>query len=184
MEDILIAKLKVFANFRLPDSKKFKQISEEGGLPVVGGLPSYEIPKLRNKSIDIVCIGSSTGGTVALTNILPNIDHNIGVPILIVQHMPRLYTNSFAGRLATLCRLRVKEAEDNELLMPNTVYIAQGGYHMVTRDGKIRLLDTDPVNNHKPSVDVLFRSVETEFKGRTLAIILTGMGSDGANGLH
>jgi len=183
LEDILIAKLKVFANFRLPDSKKFKQISEEGGLPVVGGLPSYEIPKLRNKSIDIVCIGSSTGGTVALTNILPNIDHNIGVPILIVQHMPRLYTNSFAGRLATLCRLRVKEAEDNELLMPNTVYIAQGGYHMVTRDGKIRLLDTDPVNNHKPSVDVLFRSVETEFKGRTLAIILTGMGSDGANGL-
>ncbi|HPO50183.1 MAG TPA: chemotaxis response regulator protein-glutamate methylesterase [Spirochaetota bacterium] len=183
LQELLITKLKIFANFKLPDTKKFKQISEEDGLPVIGGLPSYEIPKLRSKSIDVVCIGSSTGGTVALTNILPNINSNIGVPILIVQHMPRLYTNSFANRLASLCGLKVKEAEDGEPVLPNTVYIAQGGFQMTVKNKKIRLADTEPVNNHKPSVDVLFKSVESEYKGKSLAIILTGMGSDGAKGL-
>jgi len=84
LEDVLISKIKIFANFKLPDTKRFKQISEDDGLPVIGGLPSFEIPNIRTKPIDIICIGSSTGGTVALTNILPNINKDIGVPILIV----------------------------------------------------------------------------------------------------
>lgn len=183
LREILITKIKIFSNFKIPDTKKFKEIAEDDGLPIIGGLPSFEIPKIRTKPIDIICIGSSTGGTVALTNILPNIDKDIGIPILIVQHMPKLYTNSFANRLSSLCQLMVKEAEDGEIIQANTVYIAQGGYHMSVKNNKLRLLDTDPVNNHKPSVDVLFNSIQSEFRDRVLAIILTGMGSDGAKGL-
>ncbi|HOJ63475.1 MAG TPA: chemotaxis response regulator protein-glutamate methylesterase [Spirochaetota bacterium] len=183
LEDVLISKIKIFANFKLPGTKRFKQIAEEDGLPVIGGLPSFEIPKVRTKPIDIICIGSSTGGTVALTNILPNIDKDIGVPILIVQHMPPLYTNSFAKRLDSLCSLRVVEAEDGMDVEPNTIYIAQGGYHLVLKGGKIFLDNSEPVNNHKPSVDVLFRSVSREMGDKALAIILTGMGSDGAQGI-
>ncbi len=183
LEDVLISKIKIFANFKLPSTKKFKQIAEEDGLPVIGGLPSFEIPKIRTKPIDIICIGSSTGGTVALTNILPSIDKNIGVPILIVQHMPKLYTNSFAKRLDSLCSLKVVEAEDGMDVEPNTVYIAQGGYHLVLKGNKIFLDDSENVNNHKPSVDVLFRSVSREMGDRALAIILTGMGSDGTQGI-
>ena len=183
LEDVLISKIKIFANFKLPDTKRFKQISEDDGLPVIGGLPSFEIPKIRTKPIDIICIGSSTGGTVALTNILPNINKDIGVPILIVQHMPRLYTNSFAKRLDSLCSLRVVEAENGMEIEPNTVYIAQGGYQMLLKKNKIVLEDSEPVNNHKPSVDVLFWSVSQEMGDRALAIILTGMGSDGTRGI-
>jgi len=183
LEDVLISKIKIFANFKLPDTKRFKQISEDDGLPVIGGLPSFEIPNIRTKPIDIICIGSSTGGTVALTNILPNINKDIGVPILIVQHMPRLYTNSFAKRLDSLCSLRVVEAENGMEIEPNTVYIAQGGYQMLLKKNKIVLEDSEPVNNHKPSVDVLFWSVSQEMGDRALAIILTGMGSDGTRGI-
>ncbi|OHD19557.1 MAG: hypothetical protein A2086_14410 [Spirochaetes bacterium GWD1_27_9] len=183
LEDMLLTKIKIFANFKLPDTKIFKQIAEEDGLPVIGGLPSYEVPKIRSKSIDVIGIGSSTGGTVALTKILPAISASIGVPILIVQHMPPLYTNSFAKRLSSICSLKVVEVQGGESLEANTVYIAQGGFHMAVRNGRIIIDNSDPVNNHKPSVDFLFRSIEKEFGDRALAIILTGMGSDGAKGL-
>lgn len=183
LEDVLLSKIKVFANFKLPDAKRFKQISEDDGLPVIGGLPSYEIPKIRSRPIEAICIGSSTGGTVALTNILPKIKENIGVPILVVQHMPRLYTNSFANRLNSLCGLTVVEAQGGEELKPNTVYIAQGGFHMSVKNKRIVLDGSDTVNNHKPSVDVLFHSVKEEFGDKSMAIILTGMGSDGAKGI-
>lgn len=183
LEDILLSKLKVFANFKLPDTKRFKQISEEDGIPIIGGLPSFEIPKIRTKPIEVICIGSSTGGTVALTNILPKIKGNIGVPILIVQHMPRLYTNSFANRLNSLCDLEVIEAQGGEVIKPNTVYIAQGGFHMSVKNKKIVLDDNDNVNNHKPSVDVLFKSVSEEYGENIMSIILTGMGSDGTKGV-
>ena len=183
LEDILLSKLKVFANFKLPDTKRFKQISEEDGIPIIGGLPSFEIPKIRTKPIEVICIGSSTGGTVALTNILPKIKGNIGVPILIVQHMPRLYTNSFANRLNSLCDLEVIEAQGGEVIKPNTVYIAQGGFHMSVKNKKIVLDDSDNVNNHKPSVDVLFKSVSEEYGDKIMSIILTGMGSDGTKGV-
>ena len=189
LEDIMIAKLKVFANFRLPGKRQFKQVSEDDGLPVIGGLPSFGIPKMISKPIDAICIGSSTGGTVALTNILPKINKNIGVPIFVVQHMPHLYTNSFAHRLDNQCGLHVVEAQGGETPEPNTVYIAQGGFHMqVNRKSRysdekvISVRDFDSGKSHKPSVDVLFDSAADAYGSRLMSIILTGMGSDGAVG--
>lgn len=178
----LINKIKTFSNFSF-DSNKFKDVTLENGLPVIGGLPSYDIPRFRTKPIDIICIGSSTGGTVALTNIIPNIDPNIGLPIVVVQHMPKLYTKSFADRLDSLSKLKVVEATDGEKLLPNTVYIAPGGYQMKVQSGKVVIDDSDPVNNHKPSVDVLFHSVKKNYADKVMAVMLTGMGSDGSDGI-
>ncbi len=178
----LITKIKTFSHFKL-NKKIFKEPSVEDGLPVIGGLPSYDVPKIRNKPIDIICIGSSTGGTVALSTILPNISDKLGVPIVVVQHMPKNYTKSFADRLNSQCSLTVLEATDGDRLQPGYVYIAPGGMQMRVRSGKIVVDDSEPVNNHKPSVDVLFNSVKVDFGSRSMAVILTGMGSDGAKGL-
>ena len=191
IKNSLITKIKLFSNFKLLNTSNvstskpmFKQSLVEDGMPVLGGLPSLEIPtKIRNP-INIVCIGSSTGGTVALSKIIPNIDKNIGVPIVIVQHMPKLYTNSFAKRLDAQSDLKVLEAQGNEALEPNTVYIAQGGLQMLVKNRRISLEDSQPVNSHKPSVDPLFYSVAIEYKDHSLAIILTGMGHDGSKGIE
>lgn len=183
LEELLLLKLKVFADFQLPQKKRFKQVSMNDGIPDIGGLPSFAIPRTIKHKVDIICIGASTGGTVALSTILPRIKPNIGVPILIVQHMPVNYTNSFANRLDSLCSLKVSEASDETVLEPNNIYIAHGGYHLEVHMGKVRLTNSPPVNNHRPSVDVLFNSALETYKGNMLAVILTGMGSDGAKGI-
>lgn len=182
LSNMLLSKIKTFSSFKF-ENMRFKEESLEDGLPVIGGLPSYDVSKIRTKSIDILCIGSSTGGTVALTNIIPRINSDIGVPIVIVQHMPRLYTKSFAERLNTLSNLTVVEGKNGDKLQPNTVYIAPGGFQTYVYNGRLVVDDSDPVNNHKPSVDVLFESVKREYGDRVMALILTGMGSDGAKGI-
>ena len=191
IKNSLITKVKLFSNFKpsLHSSSAairpiFKQLLSENGTPVLGGLPSFEVPSIIKNPIDIVCIGSSTGGTVALSKIIPNIDTDIGIPIVIVQHMPKFYTNSFAKRLDTLSNLKVIEAQGNEILEPNTVYIAQGGLQMLVKNRKIFLDDSSPVNSHKPSVDPLFYSVAIEYRSHSLAVILTGMGADGSKGIE
>ena len=179
---MLLEKIKAFANFKF-HKDKFKDVAEEDGFPIVGGLPSFDIPKVRNQPIDAICIGSSTGGTVALTEIIPKLKKDIGVPIFVVQHMPKMYTKSFASRLNSLSELEIVEGVNNDSVVPNKVYIAPGGHQMRVIGGKIVVDDCDPENAHKPSVDVLFRSVRNEYKERVLAVILTGMGSDGAAGI-
>lgn len=182
LRSVLLEKIKTFANFKF-HKNKFKDIAKEDGFPVVGGLPSFDIPKVRNQTIDAICIGSSTGGTVALTEIIPRLRKDIGVPIFVVQHMPKMYTKSFAARLNSLSELEVVEGANNDRVEPNKVYIAPGGHQMKVVGGKIVVDDSDPENTHKPSVDVLFRSVKIEYKDKILAVILTGMGSDGAAGI-
>ena len=181
LRSVLLEKIKTFANFKF-HKNKFKDIAKEDGFPVVGGLPSFDIPKVRNQTIDAICIGSSTGGTVALTEIIPKLRKDIGVPIFVVQHMPKMYTKSFAARLNTLSELEV-EGVNNDRVEPNKVYIAPGGHQMKVVGGRIVVDDSDPENAHKPSVDVLFHSVKIEYKDKILAVILTGMGSDGAAGI-
>jgi two-component system chemotaxis response regulator CheB len=134
----------------------------------------------------VIAVGASTGGTEAIKKFLSGL-HEDMPPILVVQHMPEKFTTSFAKRLNDHCGLDVKEAEDNEPILPGTVYIAPGRYHMTmqTHHGKesIRVFDGDLVNRHRPSVNVLFNSV-AEMKGRhAIGIIMTGMGDDGATGL-
>ncbi len=145
--------------------------------------------KHRGKS-EIVTIGISTGGPNALSQMLPMLPGSLGVPIVIVQHMPPVFTKSLATSLDKKCALTVKEAEDREPLENNVVYIAPGGKQMkliASTDGKnrlIKLTNDPPENSCKPSADYLFRSVADYYVGRTTAVIMTGMGSDGTKGLQ
>ncbi len=134
----------------------------------------------------LVAIGASTGGTEALRAVL------VGLPadmpgIVIVQHMPASFTGSFARRLDGLCRVRVKEAEHNERILPGTAYLAPGQAHLsVRRSGGAyfaELVPSEPVNRHRPAVDVLFHSVATAAAHHAVGVILTGMGKDGAMGM-
>lgn len=134
----------------------------------------------------LIAIGASTGGTEAIRSILEVLPAKMP-PILIVQHMPEKFTSSFAKRLNDLCALEVKEAEDLEPVLPNTVYIAPGNHHMAIRNQglktSIKIYQGELVNRHRPSVNVLFHSV-AEVKGKhAIGIILTGMGDDGATGM-
>jgi len=143
--------------------------------------------RLKIKS-EIIVIGVSTGGPNALAKMMPLIPPDIGVPILIVQHMPPIFTASLARSLNAKCNLSVVEARDGQLLPINSALIAPGGKHMkvaASADGKnriIRITDDPPENSCKPSVDYLFRSVAEHYVGRATGIIMTGMGSDGTKG--
>ena len=142
-----------------------------------------------NKKSQIVAIGISTGGPKALTQIMPEIPYNLGVPILIVQHMPPVFTKILANSLDSKCSIKVKEAQDGEIVHSNTALIAPGGKQMKivpSIDGKhnmIRIIDDPPENSCKPSADYLFRSIANHYAERATGVIMTGMGSDGANGL-
>ncbi|MEM5785691.1 MAG: CheB methylesterase domain-containing protein, partial [Syntrophobacteraceae bacterium] len=138
---------------------------------------------------ELVLIGVSTGGPNALSQLLPQIPGRLGVPILVVQHMPALFTQSLAQSLSTKCALRVFEASHGETIEPDTVYIAPGGKQMriTAAAGGVKVIeitDDPPENNCRPSVDYLFRSVAHTSPGRAMAVILTGMGSDGTLGLR
>ena len=134
----------------------------------------------------VVAIGTSTGGTQALEAVLTALPR-VSPGIVIVQHMPEKFTAAFAGRLNGLCRIEVKEAEHNDRVVPGRALIAPGGRHMVVkRSGAqyfVEVLDGPLVNRHRPSVDVLFRSVAKCAGANALGIIMTGMGDDGASGL-
>lgn len=138
---------------------------------------------------ELVLIGSSTGGPQALGKLLPQLPGNLAAPVLIVQHMPPIFTASLANSLSEKCALRVREASDGEIAAPGTAYIAPGGRQMRIAKGPdgapvLQITDDPPENNCRPSVDYLFRSVSLVFPGRAAAAILTGMGSDGTLGLR
>ncbi|MCC6490960.1 MAG: chemotaxis-specific protein-glutamate methyltransferase CheB [Candidatus Hydrogenedentes bacterium] len=138
---------------------------------------------------ELVLIGVSTGGPNALAAMLPSLPGNLGVPVLIVQHMPPVFTQSLAENLDAKCTLRVCEAADGMMAEANTVYIAPGGRQMRLAPGTegrrtIQITDDPPENNCRPAVDYLFRSVANHFPGRAMGVILTGMGSDGTLGLR
>lgn len=144
-----------------------------------------ELPRKFNACV----IGVSTGGPDALNKIIPQFPGNFPIPILLVQHMPPHFTRSLAESLDKKSPLTVKEAQENEPVVPGTVYIAQGGKHMVLkmnqRKAVIGINDGPAENSCKPSVDVLFRSVAEHWGDLgVLAVVLTGMGCDGLNGVR
>jgi two-component system chemotaxis response regulator CheB len=134
----------------------------------------------------VIAIGSSTGGTEALRVLMSGLPADIP-PIVVVQHIPPVFSKAFAMRMNELFPFEVKEAEDGDLLQANRILIAPGGLQMsVVKDRdqyKVQIRDTAPVNRHKPSVDVLFDSIAKELGNQALGAILTGMGTDGAKGL-
>jgi two-component system, chemotaxis family, protein-glutamate methylesterase/glutaminase len=135
----------------------------------------------------VVAIGTSTGGTQALEAILPQLDRTCP-GIVIVQHMPEKFTAAFAKRLNGLCAIEVREAQNGDRVIAGCALIAPGGRHMQLRQSGAQyyaeVLDGPPVNRHRPSVDVLFRSVAKASGRNALGIIMTGMGDDGARGLR
>ncbi len=134
----------------------------------------------------IIAIGSSTGGTRALEVVLSQLPGNLPGTV-VVQHMPPVFTKSFAERLNSICQVTVKEAEDGDHIQPGTVLIAPGNYHMlVVKNGAryyTRIKQGPPVHHQRPSVDVLFNSVASSVGINAMGVILTGMGADGAKGL-
>jgi two-component system, chemotaxis family, protein-glutamate methylesterase/glutaminase len=144
-------------------------------------------PKRRGAP-SILLIGVSTGGPAALAELLPALPADLAAPVFIAQHMPPLFTEALASSLDSKSKLTVREAADGELAQRGCVYIAPGGRHMrlcPAEAGQIKIQITDdaPEHNCRPSVDYLFRSAALHFPGRSIAVILTGMGSDGALGL-
>jgi two-component system, chemotaxis family, protein-glutamate methylesterase/glutaminase len=134
----------------------------------------------------VLVIGSSTGGPEALARLLPTLPATLPVPVLLVQHMPPVFTRQFAQRLDRLCALHVVEAVDGAPLVPGTVYLAPGDFHLTVRStgrGRQTALSQGPPENFcRPAVDPLFRSAVDAYEGAVLGLVLTGMGSDGRLG--
>ena len=147
-------------------------------------LPSFSSMAVRTP-VELVVIGVSTGGPSALEEMLPALPQNLPVPILIVQHMPKLFTGALAERLNRLCRVQVSEARDGAIAQPGTVWLAPGDSHLevVRTSGapRIELHQGPALNGCKPSVEYLFQSA-ARFGGGTLALMMTGMGCDGLTG--
>lgn len=178
IEKELIAKVKMVAssNIKARITKRItpiEQILEK----------KYSLANTTNK---MIAIGASTGGTVALAELIKTLPRDIP-GIVIVQHMPAGFTDSFAKRLNDISQVDVAEAKDGDVISKGKVLIAPGDYHMVIRrEGgqyKVKLGTGDKVSGHRPSVDVLFNSVSKYAGANAVGVILTGMGSDGAKGL-
>lgn len=141
---------------------------------------------MANTTDKVIAIGTSTGGTQALEAVLTKLPATVA-GVVIVQHMPEKFTAMFAERLNTLCKLEVREAKDGDRVLPGRALIAPGGRHMMLkRSGAqyyVEVKDGPVVNRHKPSVDVLFRSVAQIAGRNALGVIMTGMGDDGARGM-
>jgi two-component system chemotaxis response regulator CheB len=140
----------------------------------------------RASTEKIIFIGASTGGTEATKDVLVNLPAD-SPAVVITQHMPPGFTKSYAARLDGLCKIRVKEAQDGERILPGHGYIAPGGLHLtVERSGAnyiARVQDGDPINRHKPSVEALFLSAARVVGQNAIGIMLTGMGADGARAM-
>lgn len=147
--------------------------------------PSAPLPRVSTEKI--ICIGASTGGTEAIREVLTPMPAD-SPAIVITQHMPPGFTSSFAARLDGLCKIRVAEARDGERILPGHAYIAPGGRHLrIERSGSNYVAvveDTEPVNRHRPSVEVLFKSAARVIGPNAIGIMLTGMGADGASAMR
>ncbi|MGE5554063.1 MAG: protein-glutamate methylesterase/protein-glutamine glutaminase [Betaproteobacteria bacterium] len=172
-QEELIAKVKVAARANLSRAGAATHLR-----PAVTSRGSQGEARAR-----VIAIGTSTGGPKALQEVIPRLPSDLPVGVLVVQHMPAGFTRTLAQRLDAASSVRVKEAEDGEPVLPGTVYIAPGAYHLrVTPRGEIALGQDPPIASLRPSVDALFESVAEVYGSGTVAAVLTGMGSDGTRG--
>jgi len=170
---------------------KFNQKNNSGILPNISDRKVSkeffnDVGRMNPLSIELVVIGSCMGGISSIYQILSTLPENLSVPVIIVQHMPRIYTEVFSKDLNEISKLSVEEAKHGSVLVPGTVYISPGGYHTVIKNegGHKRIMLHKGPREHKcrPSVDVLLRSAVQEYGGRLLGIFLSGGGNDGVLG--
>ncbi len=174
----------------IPRIKQFFRMPENGSTAPALEKPGSTAGRLRARGIQppakIVAIGVSTGGPTALGAVLPMFPTDFPLPVLIVQHMPPLFTRLLAERLNATCNLPVSEAIDGSLVQPGTILVAPGDFHMKVvsaADGiRIKLDRSSPQNSCRPAVDALFTSIGEVYGGAVIAAILTGMGQDGLRG--
>lgn len=170
VKDELISKVKTAAsaNIRRDKPKTVKTVA----------------PSTAKSTDKVISIAASTGGPAAVTYVLKHIPENTP-PILVVQHMQKGMTKLFAEGLNQECKINVKEAEEGDVIQEGLALIAPGGFHMlVTKNGKIKLSTSPPVNYVRPSADVMMKSVAKTYASKTIGVILTGMGTDGAKGIE
>ena len=157
---------------RINRSERFNRDKKDILLPIL------------DREWDAIVIGSSTGGPKALTDIFKNLPENKNaMPIFVVQHIPKAFTLSLAKRLDSICALKVKEAEREELIQRGHIYIAPGDYHMMVERKCISLDQRDKYLGVRPAVDYLFQSAAIRYQSKLLSIIFTGMGRDGTEGI-
>lgn len=161
------------------------QRASQGARAVAAPAPAAGRRARKLQKVDLVAIGSSTGGPVALQEVLTKLPVNYPYPILLIQHMPGSFTPAFAERLNQLCKIEVREAKDGDELKPGLALLAPGGMQMeLSRRGsraQVRIFENN-LQTYKPSVNLTLRSVAKVYGGSTLGIILTGMGADGCEG--
>lgn len=177
----------ILAKSRAASKANVSQLSKiKATLPSMINLSSPNFTASSEEGI--LAIGTSTGGPRALQEIITRLPGNLPCGIVIVQHMPSGFTKSLAERLNSLSALTVKEAEHNEVIRPGFVFIAPGDYHMtIEREGNkkvVKLNQNPPIGGHRPAVDPMMESVAKAYGERTVGVILTGMGHDGAKGIQ
>lgn len=141
--------------------------------------------KALKGQVEILVIGASTGGPVAVTEVLTRLPASFPLPVVVVQHMPANFTRVFAERLDRQCQVRVREAQSGDALAPGVVLVAPGGFQLIfdrTKKERIKVMEGDDRMNYKPSVDIAFASAANSFGSRVLGVVLTGMGADGCEG--
>jgi two-component system chemotaxis response regulator CheB len=180
--NLLIGKVKSVYKSKIKIQKK----EDEGAEKIEPRRPAAMATEAA-PSEKVVGIGTSTGGPSALLNVFRGLPENFSAPVLVVQHMPEGFTRAFADRLNSNSALKVKEAEDGDRVLPGHGYIAPGHSHMLldkTGAGRvIRIVKTEKISGHRPSIDVLFNSIAEHCDGKSIGVIMTGMGRDGASGI-
>jgi len=184
----LLGKVKALGAAAMGTAPSLALVRERASLPAPS-LPaprSIAAPRTARNQVSVLAIGCSTGGPNALSTLFASLPADLEVPILIVQHMPPLFTKMLAERLTATTKICVVEAQAGDLVEPGKGYLAPGDFHMtLVRDGarlRIALNQESPESSCRPAVDVMFRSVAQIFGAGTLAAVLTGMGQDGARG--
>ena len=187
--DLLRNKVKSISKYKFRFAENIRSHSKERISSLLVDKP--HAPRLgttKTHSDKIVAIGTSTGGPQALIEVFKLFPENFPAPVVVVQHMPEGFTTSFGERLNGSSALNVKEAGDGDILKPGCGYLAPGHSHMtiekhLSNEYRICLSQTEKVSGHRPSIDVLFRSVARNWGSRSVAVIMTGMGRDGASGI-
>lgn len=205
LQDEIIRKIKITAgtkknleNFNIKSDNNTITVAKDLKAPPADQIENFvgitktkkpmPVVKQLNK---LIVIGTSTGGPKALSQVIPRFPANLDASILVVQHMPAGFTKSLAQRLDSISKVKVKEAEDGELILPGCAYIAPGDYHLKVLSQKtspaskllVKLDQGSPRGGHRPSVDEMLVSVAEQFWGQIVAVIMTGMGYDGTAGL-